>query len=165
MGRMKGKITAIACGVVVGLVVKLFAIDILCVRGESMSPSLADGQLIVASKLAYGIVNPLTTCVLASWRTPQRGDVVVFARGGEYVVKRCAGVAGDTIELCVDGGTVKVAGVSYPATDQTGELFAGIERVPCGMIVVIGDNTSNSSDSRSWGFLAQRRVFGKVIIR
>ena len=165
MGRMKGKITAVACGVVVGLLVKLFALDILCVRGVSMEPSLADGQLIVASKLAYGITNPLSATVLVGWRTPQRGDVVVFAREGEYVVKRCAGVAGDAIELCVDEGAVKVAGVSYPALEETGELFAGIERVPCGMIVVIGDNTGNSSDSRSWGFLAQKSVFGKVIMR
>ena len=164
---MKGKVKAVACGVAVGVLVKLFALDILCVRGISMEPTLADGQLIVASKLAYGIVNPLSACVLVGWRAPQRGDVVVFARGGEYVVKRCAGVAGDEVELCdTDAGqAVKVAGVAYPATSETAELFSGIESVPCGMIVVIGDNTDNSSDSRSWGFLAQKSVFGKVIIR
>ena len=168
MGHMKGKVKAVLCGVAVGLLVKLFALDILCVRGISMEPTLADGQRIVVSKLAYGIVNPLSSTTLASWRGPERGDVVVFARGGEYVVKRCVGVAGDAIELCAGAAGeafLKVAGVSYPATDETCELFAGIESVPCAMIVVIGDNTDNSSDSRSWGFLAQKSVLGKVIIQ
>ena len=165
---MKGKVKAVAAGVAVGVLVKLFALDILCVRGVSMEPSLADGQLIVASKLAYGIVNPLSATVLVGWHRPERGDVVVFARDGEYVVKRCVGTAGDAIELCADASgqaTIKVAGVAYPVLEETGELFAGIDSVPCGMIVAIGDNTANSSDSRSWGFLAQKSVFGKVIMR
>jgi len=67
----------------------------------SMKPTILEGDRVYVNKLAYDLKVPFTTCHLAQWSNPQRGDIVVFfsPRDGTRLVKRVVGVPGDRIEL------------------------------------------------------------------
>lgn len=95
------------------------------VRGKSMEPTFHDGQVILVGKggLLFG---PL-----------KRGDVVVFTRDGQLLVKRVVALPYET------------------APDGT--------RVPADHIYVVGDNLEVSEDSRTFGPIPLRSVIGKVL--
>ena len=67
----------------------------------SMKPTILEGDRVFINKLAYDLKVPFTTCHLAQWSNPQRGDIAVFfsPRDGQRLVKRVVGLPGDTIEL------------------------------------------------------------------
>jgi len=67
----------------------------------SMKPTILEGDRVFVNKLAYDLKVPFTTCHLAQWSNPRRGDIVVFVspHDGQRLVKRVVGVPGDTVEL------------------------------------------------------------------
>ena len=80
--------------------VKSFATDVYRVDGSSMLPTLRDGDFITVTKYAYGLREPLFNTVLYPTGTPQRGDMIVFRspeNAGRILVKRVAGIPGDTV--------------------------------------------------------------------
>ncbi len=84
-----------------------FALSV--VRGESMEPTLHDGQVVLVGKgsLLFGPI--------------QRGDIVVFHYDGENLIKRVAALPGD---VAPDGrrllpGTIYVLGDNAPVSDDS----------------------------------------------
>lgn len=75
--------------------------DINYVPSGSMQPTVLPGDVVFINKLAYDLRVPFTFARLAQWSNPTRGDIVVcFAPDdGTRLVKRVAGLPGDTIEL------------------------------------------------------------------
>lgn len=71
------------------------------VPSGSMKPTILEGDRIFVNKLAYDLKVPFTTCHLAQWGNPQRGDIVVFFSpyDGKRLVKRVIGLPGDLVEL------------------------------------------------------------------
>ncbi|WP_164215039.1 signal peptidase I [Virgibacillus sp. YIM 98842] len=135
------------------------------VVGESMQPTLNDGNLLIVNKVIYDL------------QEAERFDVVVFhANEQDDYVKRVIGTPGDRIEyrndkLYVNGEYVeeeflesyKLASSSVPFTeDFTLEELTGETEVPDGKLFVLGDNRQDSLDSRSFGFIDQETVVGKV---
>lgn len=124
------------------------------VEGNSMEPSLHDGEFVVVNRLAYRIGQP------------QRGDIVVFHPPYDperRFIKRIVGLPGDTIQV-IDG-TLFVNGESLDepyilaSPTYSGEWVVGRDQV-----FVLGDNRNNSSDSQNWGSLAVDRIIGKAIV-
>ncbi|MFA1818982.1 signal peptidase I [Virgibacillus oceani] len=135
------------------------------VVGESMQPTLNDGNLLIVNKVLYNL------------QEADRFDVVVFhANDQEDYVKRVIGTPGDKIEykndqLYVNGEYVeeeflesyKMASSSDPFTeDFTLKALTGETQVPEGKLFVLGDNRQDSLDSRSFGFIDQEVLVGKV---
>src|SRR5690625_3079169 len=135
------------------------------VVGESMQPTLNDGNLLIVNKIIYDL------------QETERFDVVVFhANEQDDYVKRIIGTPGDEIEyrddkLYVNGEYVdepflesyKLASSSVPFTeDFTLEKLTGETKVPDGKLFVLGDNRQDSLDSRSFGFIDKKAVVGKV---
>ncbi len=106
----------IALTLVGGLTLKFFFIDAVCVPSASMESSLLPGDYIFVNKLIYGAKLPgkipfsnvsLPLFQFPSLKNIQRGDVIVFEFPREmerridplYFVKRCIGIAGDTVEI------------------------------------------------------------------
>lgn len=138
------------------------------VDGESMEPTLDDGNLLMVNKIIYDITDI------------DRFDVIVFhATKQDDYVKRVIGIPGDTIQykddkLYVNGDYVEEAflapfkddSTSIPYTkDFTLEEKTGAAEVPDGKLFVMGDNRDNSLDSRSFGFIPQDRLVGKVDVK
>ncbi len=96
------------------------------VEGQSMEPSLEDGEYLIVNKLSYttldlGIFDWLPfydagdQSVRHLWSSPSRGDVVVFrapTSPSRDFIKRIIGVPGDTVEIDEATGTVKVNGAA-----------------------------------------------------
>ncbi len=128
------------------------------VQGTSMQPLLVDGERIIVNKLLYRY-GPI-----------ERGDVVVFWYPKDpsvSFIKRVAGRPGDTVEirrgqLYVNGQRVREDYVlgSYRDSDTLAPVV-----VPSGYYYVLGDHRSSSNDSRSWGEVPERYIYGKAWFR
>ena len=162
-------LTLIIClGLFVGFLLKIFVFEILTVSGESMLPSLKDGEKLFVSKLAYGIVQPYGDKLMLQWKSPQRGDIVIYLYNNKIVVKRCLAVGGDELEVFADS--------EYNYFLKVGDSCIGLNQgqylnlknsvsVPKGYILAIGDNHEVSVDSRTYGFVAERNILGKVLCK
>ena len=62
----------------------------------SMKPTILEGDRVFVNKLAYDLKVPFTTCHIAQWSNPQRGDIVVFfsPRDGHAPSEAGSGFAG-----------------------------------------------------------------------
>jgi len=108
----------------------------------SMKPTILEGDRVYVNKVAYDLKVPFTTCHLAQWADPKRGDIVVFfsPHDGTRLVKRVVGLPGDTVELrneqlIINGHpvdytslTAEVSGQLSPSEQQQ-SLFA-TEKLP-----------------------------------
>jgi len=159
------------------------------VPSGSMNPTIIEGDRIFVNKLAYGLRVPFTTWYVGHWAEPNRGDVVVFRSpaDGQRLVKRVAGLAGDTVELIdnqlfINGqpaiyrfppsaplfgpvvGTEQTAGGIHPLLLTPGARSRrnfGPVTVPAGHCFVLGDNRDNSADSRYIGFVPRDHITGR----
>ncbi len=126
---------------VVATLLNAFVFQVSVVRGESMKPTLTQGDRVLVDKLSL------------TFTGPDRFDIIVFrATGGEKeYVKRVVALAGEEIELLgtdmyIDGKLMPQAFGHYKGIDYVGPV-----RVPAGSFFVLGDNRPGSLDSRTWG--------------
>lgn len=109
------------------------------VKGESMEPTLHDGNRLLISS-AYWLVGPIV-----------KDDIVVIKNEieGDVIIKRVYGIEGQEIDP-----------LNVP---ETYDLGSGPYVVPKGTIYVLGDNIGVSEDSRHYGPFDIKSVIGKVV--
>lgn len=144
--------------VVIAIVVILFLYQPVKVEGTSMMPSLINEERIFINKFVYrfGLSEIL------------RGDMVVFWFPGDPTksyIKRVIGVPGDTVE--VNDGTVVVNGEplveSYVPQEYRDHVSMQRRIIPQDQFFVLGDHRSSSNDSRTWGMVPRRFIYGKAV--
>lgn len=138
------------------------------VQGPSMQPNFVTGQKLIVNEILYDI------------RKPERGEVIVFhvPSEGRDFIKRVIAVAGDTVQ--VEGDKVIVNGKTVSETyiqeaiDQAhaeDRLYNSLNfpntdfpdgKVPEGHVFVMGDNRSNSTDSRMIGYVPLEDIIGRA---
>ena len=107
-------------------------------------------------------------------RPYSRRDVVVFNPSQTYIdltgnqealIKRVVAVAGDTVE--VKNHRLFVNGVEQdePFTNEQPDYELSPRTVPAGMLLVLGDNRNHSFDSHVWGFLPEKNVIGRAVVK
>jgi signal peptidase I len=128
------------------------------VQGTSMLPVLEDGERIIVNKFVYRF-HPIS-----------RGDVVVFwfpRDPSVSFIKRVIGLPGDVVE--VRAGRVYVNDVALAETYvepkyRDEQSYAPVE-VRKGYYYVLGDHRNSSNDSRSWGEVPEKYIYGRAIFR
>lgn len=133
--RLRGYLGIIIVTLAAGLFLKTFVIGAFCVPSASMESTLIPGDYIFINKLIYGakLPNhlPFSTAAFSSFRLPSlkkisRGDVIVFELpkvdslnpDPTYFVKRCVGLAGDSV--IIRDGNIFINGniIRFPSIGQ-----------------------------------------------
>ena len=139
-----------------------FAIRMVRVDGQSMMPTLENGDFLISYHALY---------------RPQRGDIVVITKPNEVstpLIKRVIAVGGDEIDIDFEEGVVILNGEALvesfalePTHYQPAELLQFPLTVPQGQVFAMGDNRNHSSDSRDAriGLIDERYIMGKTFFR
>jgi signal peptidase I len=141
--------------------IRFFIAQPFIVRGESMDPTFADGQYLIVDEITYRS------------HLPERGDVVVFKYPkdeSKYFIKRIIGLPGETIKI--NNGKVSIFSTDHPEGIELNEPYIKelsfentTETLGKDEYFAMGDNRSNSLDSRIWGPLPTRNITGRVLVR
>ncbi len=128
------------------------------VIGESMEPSLSNGQEVLINKIAY------------QFSSPRQGDVIVFRPNGNenthLSVKRVVATPGDKVQIVQ--GKVVINGAVYKddRAEDTPDPGVAASEIVLGAdeYFVLGDNRRNSEDSRSAniGNISRGMIEGKA---
>ncbi len=142
----------------------LFGVDIAAVHGDSMTPRLRHGEVVVVNRAAYGLQLPVVNWYLLFWDKPRKNDIVVFnsLHDGRLAVKRTVGVEGDPIS--VGDAVVVVGGETYDVSLQAAAQLKRYASVPDNMVFVVGENLQRSTDSRHYGFVPVASIRGRVLL-
>ncbi len=151
--------------VVVFILFGVFFVQPVVVEGTSMLPQLHDGERLLVNKLVYYKIQSI------SWGHIERGDIVVFWFPNDpdkSYVKRVIGLPGEMVEI--RSGKVSVNGQelneAYIDTEHNLSLPSmPPKRVDEHHYFVMGDNRDNSSDSRYWGLVPEKYIYGKAFFR
>lgn len=153
-------------GIIIALLLKLFAFDIVKVSGNSMEDTIKDGQIIFINKLAYGLVNPFNAKLLIQWKRCKENDIVVYFYNGNKVVKRIKATGKTPLFFSdVYGYNMIVNNESISLTYEQYIRLCSLKSVPENRLLTLGDNLMHSVDSREYGFVSEKNIIGKVICR
>lgn len=143
----------------------VFIAQPVVVEGTSMLPVLHDGERLLVNKLVYYKFESV------SWGHLERGDIIVFWYPNEpdkSYVKRIIGLPGEKVEIrhgriYIDGQELNE---DYLDTEHNKMLSTHpqVEVTPHHYFVM-GDNRDNSSDSRYWGLVPEKYIYGKAFFR
>jgi signal peptidase I len=154
----------IVVAVLVSFLMRTYVFQTFFIPSGSMEPTLQIGDRIIVNKLAVSL------------GTINIGDIVVFkAPPQEHcdpsnpvsdLVKRVIGIPGDT--LTSTGNTIYVNGKALDETwthsEPLGQPITKITLQP-NMYFMMGDNHSDSCDSRTWGPVPRSDIIGKAFVR
>lgn len=143
----------------------VFVAQPVVVEGTSMVPQLHDGERLLVNKLVYYKFKSV------SWGHLERGDIVVFwypQDPDKSYVKRIIGLPGETVE--VRNGLVFIDGTRLEENYLSLENNKALPSFPPRKVddhyyYVMGDNRDNSSDSRYWGLVPEKYIYGKAFFR
>ncbi|HET7628895.1 MAG TPA: signal peptidase I [Bacillales bacterium] len=162
---------AVTLALTIVFLVQYFFFANYVVHGESMMPTIHDGNRLIVGKIDY------------EFEKPQRFDLIVFHFSKEEdFIKRIVGLPGETIAykndvLYVDGKPKKepylVPYKDKLETVSSGNLtknftlreMTGRKTVPNDCVFVMGDNRRHSYDSRYFGFVKMSDIVGKVDVK
>lgn len=155
-------ILSIVFTVVAVLLFIIYIATIQQVVGPSMDPTLKDGDILILNKIGYRLFDI------------KRFDIVsINTNTSKYFVKRIVGLPGEKIEY--KDNVLYINGEGYKETFLSEEVITedfsitdlGYEKIPEDMYLVLGDNRTNSEDSRSLkiGLIHKDDILGKTTIR
>jgi signal peptidase I len=180
----------ILLALVIALLIKAFLVQVFFIPSGSMEPALMPGDRIIVQKVSYRLHDPRRSDVIVfrnpNGRPVDRGVVGAFlhwlgtnlgffesAEGScgdnnpdEDFVKRVIGLPGDTVQG--KGGSVWVNGRRLAEPYLHGSTTSRFDpvHVPSGQLFVMGDNRSNSCDSRfALGPVPIDDAIGPVLVR
>ena len=136
-------------------VIILFFYQPVKVEGTSMMPRLTDQERCFINKFVYRL-EPI-----------HRGDVVVFwfpRDPSKSYIKRVIGLPGDSVQM--REGAVYINGRKldepYVVPEYRGRQSLAPAKISADEFYVMGDHRNSSNDSRIWGTVPRRYIYGKA---
>lgn len=158
MHEFKGWLKDIILAVVIAFLMVVFLYQPVKVEGTSMQPELLDQERIFVNKFVY------------HFEEIHRGDIAVFwypKDPSKSFIKRVVGVPGDVVsiregQVYINGQLLEERYV--PQGYQDMDSYPTV-RVKEGHYYVLGDHRNASNDSRSWGLVPRKYIYGKAVFR
>ena len=139
------------------ILVKTYLIAPIQVNGESMMSTLHDRDIMILNKVNY------------KFNKIKRFDIVVVKYNDTYLIKRVIGLPGENIEykdnkLYIDGKHIKEKNLPKDTITNDFSLkeITGKVKIPKNSYFVMGDNRSNSTDSRVLGPFNKKDIEGNT---
>ncbi len=146
--------------VLMAVLIVVFVVQPVKVEGTSMLPRLENEERIFVNKFTY------------YFNSIQRGDIVVFwfpKDPSKSFIKRVIGLPGDRIrmdeqgQLYINGQPVAEP---YLSPDHNKDPDSITEQtIDQHYYFVMGDNRDASNDSRAWGLVPEKYIYGKAMFR
>lgn len=136
------------------IIIRSFIVTPIRVNGDSMDPTLKDGEIMILNKIGYNI-NGL-----------KRFDIVVVEYNGDKLIKRVVGFPGETLKY--ENNILYINGqeIDEPYLKEDTEDFnitsLDYDKIPSDCYFVLGDNRDNSKDSRIIGCISEKQIQGKT---
>jgi signal peptidase I len=165
-GELRSLLRDVIFAGVIAILIVGFVVQPVRVEGQSMMPKLHDQDRIFVNKFIY----PLREWI-GDKEPIKRGDIVVLLYPDDpskSYIKRVVGLPGE--EINVENGKLYINGmqIDEPYLDTeylSSDSMPGSVHVKEHHYFVMGDNRRNSSDSRYWGLVPEKYIYGKAIFR
>lgn len=143
--------------------IRFFVAQPFIVSGASMQPTFESGQYLIVDQFTY------------HFETPKRGDVIIFKYPkdpSKYFIKRVIGLPNETIRI--EGKNIYIENAEHPSGYLIEEPYLAPGNPQASTLTVtlsptdyfvLGDNRSESSDSRVWGPLSEESIVGRAFLR
>ncbi|MDP2654964.1 MAG: signal peptidase I [bacterium] len=160
-GLLKDLFTLAFLVVVVVIPIRIFVASPFIVDGDSMHPTFENLDYLITDEFIY------------NFKTPSRGDVIVFRYPGDpsiFYIKRIIGLPNENIYINHGSVTITTAGgekltLAEPYIVNEDATYTKDISLNSEEYFVMGDNRPNSSDSRIWGPLPRKNIIGRVDLR
>lgn len=133
------------------ILIRTFIVTPVRVDGDSMNNNLKNGEILLLKKYD---------------KFYERFDVVVFKYGNDKLIKRVIGLPGESVKykdskLYINDKYVEENMIKKITYDfDLREL--GFDEIPIGYYFVMGDNRTNSKDSRIIGLVSEKDILGST---
>ena len=144
--------------IVVVILLRTFIITPVIVSGDSMIPTLHNGEALLVRKIAYDA------------HAIERFDIVIIKENNDEIIKRIIGLPGEHIsyknnKLYVNDELVKENFSFRDTEDFNLEELCNCSTIPDRSYLVLGDYRPISKDSRNIGLVKEEDIVGKAIYR
>lgn len=156
------KIRLLIIALFISLIVDKLLFGFAIVDGHSMYPTLSTSDRLLILKIPPMAKNPAIGDIVI-FNSPGKGD------NGELFIKRVVAKEGDTFkiaegQLYLNDRLITEAYINSEVfTDRGYSLIEAT--VPEDMVFVLGDNRNDSNDSRSFGFVDEKHIKGRALVR
>lgn len=171
---LKEWVPVILIGILIAYLSRAFLVQAYHIPSESMMPTLTSGDRVVVNRLSY------------SFGETSRGEVVVFARTGQSdpavtdLIKRVVGLPGETIQFRDGEVFIESQRLQEPylllqnSTRPKSQAIPGCTQekpsaelceIPQGHVFVMGDNRTDSLDSRVFGPIDVDSIVGRAFVQ
>lgn len=155
----------VATALLLALVIRLFVMDLVIVSGESMEPSVSTGTVVLVLRCAYGIRRPFGDGYVVRWKDPFPGEVVLVEPTGSNLRRR--------VKRVFETGPAFLNTIAEILYGRAGGIllspahavrYAGTTYLQPGFVFLVGDNASESFDSRQHGPVPIEMIGGMVLL-
>lgn len=133
------------------ILIRTFIVTPVRVDGDSMNDNLKNGEILLLKKYD---------------RNFERFDIIVFKYKDDKLVKRIIGLPGEEVvyknnKLYINGEYIEEKMIDKKTYDFNLQEL-GFETIPNGYYFVMGDNRTNSKDSRIIGLVSEKDILGST---